>query len=184
MRLINLLPKARQRELRYDAMLRGLWVFISMSIFSFAMVFLVQLGTKFYLQMEANVFAKEILNLQGQVSQTENSELKTKIKTVNDTVLDFNNLADASPKWSKVVAAFAPLPPEGTRINTMIIDSGRKAINITGRGETRENVIQLYNNILADSENFYNIDYPLENVAKPADITFHFTFFIQDKLLQ
>ena len=97
MRLINLLPKSRQRGLRYDAMLRGLWGFITMSIFSFALVVLTQLGTKFYLQIEASVFVSEISELQGQISKRENAELKTKIKTVNDTVSDFNNLVNASP---------------------------------------------------------------------------------------
>jgi hypothetical protein len=183
MRLINLLPKPRQYELRYDAMLRGLWVFITMSIFSFALVFLAQLGTKFYLQMEANVFASEISELQGQVSKRENADLKTKIKAVNDIVADFNNLSSSSPKWSKVVAAFAPLPPPGTRISSMVIDSNKKAIAITGYANTREDVIQLYNNILNDSADFYNVDYPLENVLKPTNINFHFNFSIQDKLL-
>lgn len=184
MRQINLLPKPRQHELRYDAMLHGLWFFISMSIFSFALVFLAQLGTKFYLQMEANVFSAEIAELKGQVNKQENADLKTQINAVNNVVSDFNNLASASPRWSKVVSAFAPLPPAGVRINSMVIDSTKKAITITGNAETREDVIQLYNNILADSGNFYNIDYPLENVAKPTKIIFHFSFLIQDKLLQ
>ncbi|MEK7161650.1 MAG: hypothetical protein AAB729_03085, partial [Patescibacteria group bacterium] len=106
-----------------------------------------------------------------------------KIKTVNDTVSDFNNLVNASPKWSRVMAAFSPLPPPGTRLNSMVIDSAKKTIVITGNAETREDVIQLYNNILADKDNFYNIDYPFENVAKPNKINFHFSFLIQDKLL-
>ncbi len=184
MRQINLLPKPRLHELRYDAMLRGLWFFLTMSIFSFALVFLAQLGTKFYLQMEANVFAAEITELQSQVSKRENADLKTKIKAVNDITADFNSLAGASPRWSKVVAAFVPLPPRGTRINSMAIDGAKKTIAITGNAETREDVIQLYNNILADSDNFYNIDYPFENVAKPTKINFHFNFLIQDKLLR
>ncbi len=184
MRLINLLPKSRQHEIHYEAMLRGLWIFATMSIFSFALVFLIQLGTKFYLQIEAKVFATEITDLQGQVNRQENADLKSKIKTVNNTVSDFNKLAGASPKWSKVVEAFALLPPPGTRINSMVLDSGRKSITITGNADTRENVIQLYNNILEDSKNFYKIDYPLENVAKSTNINFHFTFLIQSQLLE
>ncbi len=183
MKIINLLPKSRQQELTYDAMLRSLVVFISMSMFSFALVFLAQLATKFYLQMQAGVFAAEIEELQGQVNKRENADLKSKIKAVNDIATDFNNLAAASPKWSKVIAAFAPLPPAGTRISSMVIDSGRKSVSITGHAETREDVIALYNNILAAGEDFNGVDYPLENVAKPADINFHFTFSIQDKLL-
>ena len=55
---------------------------------------------------------------------------------------------------------------------------------ISGYSPTRELVISLYNSILQDDQDFKNIDYPLENVAKAIDINFHFTFSIQDSLLK
>jgi Tfp pilus assembly protein PilN len=184
MRLINLLPKLRQQELRNEAVFYGLLIVFSLSFLSFALVFLVQFGTKFYLEAAGEALNNEIKQLQSQVNKQENADLKKQIQGINDVISDFNNLANASPKWSKIIKAFAPLPPEGVGINSFNIDTGKKTISITGHSPTRELVIRLYNNILQDSKDFSNIDYPLENVAKPADISFHFTFSIQDQLLK
>jgi hypothetical protein len=90
----------------------------------------------------------------------------------------------ANPKWSKVLESFAALPPEDVGITSMILDLKNKSVNISGFAPRREEVIEFYNNILADTENFYGVDYPLENVAKPTDNIFHFTFYIKDELLQ
>ncbi|MBI5530056.1 MAG: hypothetical protein HY918_00970 [Candidatus Doudnabacteria bacterium] len=184
MKLINLLPKNKQRELHYEVMLHSLWVLVWATAFSFILVLMAQFGTKFYLQIEAGVYKAEIADLQGQVSKQENADIKKKIKAVNDTVSDFQNLANSSPKWSKVIKAFVVLPPPGTKINTFVVEPVKKTITINGLSSSRETVIQLYNNILKDSAEFYNVDYPLENVAKPNNSPFHFTFSIQDSLLK
>ena len=76
------------------------------------------------------------------------------------------------------------MPPQGVKINSFNIDPVGKSVTINGISPTRDLVIELYNNILNDSNDFYNINYPLENVVLPVNVDFHFTFFIQDKLLQ
>lgn len=182
MKTINLLPKIRQQELRYEIILRSLWVFISLSLASFVLVFLVQFGTKFYLQIEAGVIKGRVAQLRTQVNKQQNADIKARIQTLNNLASDYKNLADNSPKWSKVIKAFAPLPPAGIRVSSFTIDTQKKTVNITGLAPTRELVILLYNNILKDTANFSNIDYPLENVAQPTNINFHFTFKINDKL--
>ena len=174
MKTINLLPKLRQLELRYIAMLRSVWVVVMLSAASFAAVFLVQAGARLYLHAEAASIEKEIAELQEQVKKEENAKVKAQVKIANDLVSDYKNLADASPKWSK----------EGVRINNFAIDPLKKSVNISGFSATREAVIELYKNILADADNFFGIDYPLENVSKPANINFHFTFFVSNGLLQ
>jgi len=184
MKTINLLPKNRQQELHYEVTLHALWVVVGLSLASFALVFLAQFATKFYLEIQAKNIKNQITLLQGQVDKQENAQVKAQVKAINDTVSDYKNLADASPKWSKVVKAFTNLPPDGVKINSFSVDIATKAVNITGIAPTRDLVIQLYNNILADPSEFYNIDYPLENIAKPANINFHFTFFVKDTLLQ
>ena len=183
MKIINLLPKTQQTELRYQAMLHRFWGVLGLSLVSFALVFLAQFAAKIYLQIEAKVYISEIADLQGQVSKQDNTEIKGKIKQINDTVTDYKTLADSSPKLSKAIAAFAELPPPGIKINSISLDAARKVINVNGQGATREAIIQLYNNI-HESKNFYNVDYPLENVVKPSNQTFHFTFYIQDILIK
>jgi hypothetical protein len=184
MKIINLLPKSRQRELRYEIILHSLWVVVSLSLISFILVFLVQFATKFYLQYQNDAIKQQVVQLQGQVNKQQNTEIKAKIEAVNNLVLDYLNLANGSPQWSKVIKAFALLPPDGLKISTFSIDPGNKTVSIAGLSPTRDLVILLYNNILQDTSDFYGVDYPLENVVNPVNVSFHFTFKIQDKLLQ
>ncbi len=183
MKIINLLPKNQQTELRYQAMLHRLWAVFGVSLVSFAVVFLAQFGVKIFLQVEAKIYSAQITELQGQVNKQNNAEIKSKIKQINDTISDFKTLSDSSPKLSQAIAAFAKLPPPGIKINNVSIDASRKVININGQGATREAIIELYNNIHRDS-NFYNVDYPLENVVKPTNQSFHFTFYMKDELIK
>ncbi len=182
MKVINLLPKSRQQELRYEITLHSLWVLVGLSLTSFALVFLVQFATKFYLQIEAGVIKDEVAQLQAQVNKQQNNDIKAKIKVANDLVSDYKNLSDSSPKWSKVIKAFSVLPPAGVRIISFTIDTQKKTITITGFAPTRELVIQFYNNILQDTADFSDIDYPLENVAEATNNSFHFSFKINEGL--
>ena len=115
MKIINLLPKPRQQELRYEAVLHSVWIVFALSLASFALVFLAQVGARFYLQVRAGDLQKQIVDLRNQVKNKENPKVKARVKAENDLVLDYKNLAAATPKWSKVIKAFVPLPPGGMR---------------------------------------------------------------------
>jgi cell division protein FtsL len=184
MKTINLLPKLKQQDLHYEIMLSGLWTVVILSLISFALVFLAQFGTKLYLQAQTAGIKNQITELQGQVNKQQNTEVKAKVAEINNFISDYKNLQDASPKWSKVIKAFVVLPPAGIKINSFTVDFSAKAVNITGISPTRDLVISLYNNILADSKDFYKVNYPLENVLDPKNVNFHFTFYVQDKLMQ
>lgn len=184
MKSINLLPKPRQLLLKDEAVFRSLLVFIWISIFSFAAVLAVQYGVKIYLQGQSSSIHQNVQQLQAQIKKDENSNLKAQVEEVNNNIADYKNLSDASPKWSRVLKAFAVLPPPGIKIDSFNINLAAKSVIITGASPTRELVIQLYNIILNDDKEFYNIDYPFENVAKPTNISFHFDFLIRDSLLK
>lgn len=184
MRLINLLPKPRQEQLHFERILQTLYVVIWLSVASFGLVFLAQVATKIYLGREDNATRAEIEVLKSQLDNKENAQVQKEIKAINDVVGDYKNLAAGSPKWSKVLKAFAPLPPAGIKINSFAVNNSSKVVNITGVSPTRELVIQLYNNINADSEDFSNIDYPLDNLVKETNAAFHFTFNVNDPLLK
>lgn len=184
MKVINLLPKPRQEELHFEAMLRSLLTVCVYSAFSFVLVFVIQFAVKFYLQYQTEYIKNEIKVLQGKVAEQQNSNVKVKVNTINNLITDYNNLAETSPKWSKVIKAFIPLVPEQVKIVSFNVDPNTKSVNITGVSPTREKVIDLYNNVLKDNKSFYNINYPLENVAKPTNVNFHFTFLYKDDLLK
>ena len=158
--------------------------FSGISVFSFALVLLAQFGIKLYLQIQYQGIESQIAQIKSQVDKKENAQIKAEIDGINGKISDYKNLAQSAPKWSKVLKAFSKLPPKGVKINSMVINFSSKSIIISGFAPTRESVIAMYQSVLQDGSEFYNIDYPLENVLKPKDINFHFTFYINDSLLK
>ncbi len=184
MRIINLLPKPKQQELYYENLFHSVMVGIQFAVVTFVLVFLGQLGTKFYLLRQSTDLDSQITQIKQQTNKEENTKLKEQVGLINNRILDFSNLADATPYWSKVLRAFAGNVPAGVRITGFNADLTKKKIDIQGYSPTRELVIALYNNINADSADFSNINYPLENVAKENNVLFHFTFSINNSLLK
>jgi Tfp pilus assembly protein PilN len=183
MKTINLLPKLRQEELRYESILKRVFKVIWMFVFVVFIVFASQLAARIVLQRESGQIVSKIETLKRQVNKESNTQIRAKIKTINDTVADYKNLIDISPKWSKVLEAFALLPPEEVSIESLSVDLPKKSITISGFSPTREKVIELYDIINQDKEHFYNIDYPLQHIVKPTNVNFQFTFYIQDSFL-
>lgn len=183
-RIINLLPKEKQQELKYQAIASGMVKVWWISIGTFLIVVCAQLATKIYLEHQASQLAGSIEQFQQQVNKQDNAAIKVKITAINNSIGDAKTLRDESPKWSNVFKAFSDLPPQAVNITSFVVDSKNKSIAISGRAPTRESVIELYNNILGDSKHFSGIDYPLENVAKPINNNFHFTFSVLDEVLK
>lgn len=184
MRIINLLPKPKQQELKLENWFKALLKFVAITALSFLLVFLAQIFTRVYLSQRAASLERQAQNLRQVINKSENAQLRGQITAFNNQMADFKQLRETAPKWSKVLAAFATAVPPGIKIINFDADAKTKKAQIQGFSPSRDLVISLYNQINADSENFADINYPLENVAKPADISFNFTFFIQEKLLK
>jgi Tfp pilus assembly protein PilN len=183
MKRINLLPQNKQTELYYENLFHSVSVAAILATIILLLGILIQIGVWIYLnRTEARVSA-EVEQLRQQTDKTENAELKQQIKLINNQMGDFQNLASLSPEWSKVLASFAKLVPKNVKITQFSAEAKKGKIDITGYSPTREQVIELYNNINSDKDNFKDINYPLENVSKPTDVQFNFSFFIQDGVL-
>jgi hypothetical protein len=117
-------------------------------------------------------------------NKEENTKLKEKIVSYNGEIADFKSLNEQTPHWSKVVEAFSKDIPPGVKVSQATFDVSKKKVDINGFAPTRDLVLQLHSNISEDKKSFFNVDYPLENVARPTNVKFHFTFYIQDSLLK
>jgi len=184
MKTINLLPKIRQSEIRLADHFRTIYLFCGISSATLLLVVVALLGTRLYLTTESTKLSGEIEVLKTAVNKQENAELKAKIAGVNNKILDFKNLADATPAWSKVFLAFSKLVPEDVGINNFSVEIEKRKVEISGFAKSREAVIQLYDNLKADTENFVDVNYPLENISKPKDVTFQFTFYMKPEILK
>lgn len=183
MKIINLLPKNKQKELKFEKLYYSLQRFALVAVISVILVVTAQIGTKVYLKWQLSKLTAEIAIIKSNENKEENAKIKTKIKQINNQISDFATLTATSPAWSEVLSALAPLVPSEVTIQTFSADEAKKQVLISGYSKTREGVVGLYNKILNANGKFKNIDYPLENVSKPEDVPFHFTFQIEDTLL-
>jgi Tfp pilus assembly protein PilN len=183
MKRINLLSKTKQTELFFEDLYRGVVTLVVLGTFVLLAGVVIQIAVWVYLQQkEASVIA-EAAAIQQQIDESENAQLKAKVKEINALMSDFDRLATQTPQWSRVLKAFAQLVPNGVKITNFSADAATGTIEISGYSPSRELVIELYNNINGDKEHFKEINYPLENVAKPTNIIFNYTFTVQDGVL-
>ncbi len=183
MKHINLLPKNKQTELYYEDLYHSTKVAVALGVFILLLGVVSQVFVSVYLRNKENSQVTEIESLKQQTDKTENAEQKTQIRLINNRMQDFEKLAADSPKWSVVLRAFSSLVPKGVKISSFRADSKTGKISIAGFSPSRDQVIELYNNINTDKDHFKDIDYPLENVAKPVNVNFNYTFYIQDGIL-
>jgi len=184
MKIINLLPKTKQEELHYEDLFHSVSIAAMLAVAVLVAGLVVQLGTRVVLGQEMRSVQTKIDQVKRMTNKQENNDIKNQIKLANAQMNDFKNLADSTPAWSRVLAAFARQVPPGVKINSFTGDLQTKKIVINGQSQTRDMVIALYNNISQDTKDFHDINYPLENVAQPTDVAFHFTFYIQKDLLK
>lgn len=184
MNIINLLPKPKQQELRYRAQLFAVRRLVLVVGASLALVALSMFVVRLYLGRFSGQVQSAIEQERGAGSTQANTELKKQIKTINGFISDYNTTTADVPHWSKLLRAFGAVVPEDLAIQTFTVDVVKKQVTIFGFSPTRDAVIELYNNILGDREHFSGVNYPLENVSRPANVSFHFTFNVQPEVLK
>ncbi len=184
MKQINLLPKSKQQELTYETLFRGIVRFLEVAAVSFILVFLGQFAIWSYLRAEEVNLVGDIEQLKVITDKQDNAELKGEIREINAQITDFKNLLDGTPAWSKAIRQLVTHVPQDIRIANISANVEKKEVEIRGYSPTRESVIDFYNAVRQDTDNFTSINYPLENVAKPTDVSFSFTIILEDSLLK
>lgn len=183
MKVINLLPKALQKEIFYQDRLRLVVFFFTVSVITLGVTYLGLIGARLYLDQQSKKIDAQITQLKSAVSKQENAEIKTQISVINNQIADFQDLNLSTPTWSKVLTAFSKLVPPNVSVNSFVAVNTTSPVTVTGLARTREDVIALYNNLVKDTAHFANVDYPLENVAKPTNVRFRFSFDILPETL-
>jgi Tfp pilus assembly protein PilN len=183
MKRINLLPKQKQKELAQERRLYSVSRAIGLSAIILLLGVAVQFGVWAYLSRQIKSSQAEIEQLKGIANKSENAAVKGQIIKVNGILSDFNKLSAKNPQWSAVLSAFVKNVPNGVKISQFDASVEKKEVLISGFSPSRDLVIDLYNNINSDKEHFANINYPLENVTKPTNVLFNFTFTVNDNLL-
>lgn len=182
-RHMNLLPKHKQDELAHEKLFYSLSVACVIASILMVVGVVVQFGVHTYLGQEIDTVQAEIDTMKRTANKTENAAVKQKIKVANAQIENFASLTSKAPQWSQVFAAFLNNVPPDIKITNLKANAEKKEITINGYAPTRDLVIELYNNINADKDHFKDINYPLENVSRPTNVLFTFTFTVVESLL-
>jgi Tfp pilus assembly protein PilN len=183
MKRINLLPKLKQNELAHEKLFYSIAVAAVIGVAILLFGVLVQVGVRVYLDRSLKSVNEQIEQMRLIANKSENAAIKQEIQLVNAQINDFAQLTKQTPQWSSVLAAFVRHVPEGVKITQFEAKTLKSEISISGYSPSRDLVIDLYNNINADKENFKNINYPLENVTQPTNVKFFFDFSVADGVL-
>lgn len=137
---------------------------------------------RFYLQSTLSNIDNDIKKAEALISSQDNQKTKAEVEKNNNIVADYNNFTATNPLWSPVLETFAELVPDTVSIVNFSANSKTGKIDISGTGQTRDAVLLLRTNILA-SNKFRNINLPLENLQKPTDTPFNYSFFLAPGVL-
>lgn len=181
---INLLPKSKLRQLELRSWFFGLLALYVIAGISFGIVLVAQGGVMWYLRTRVKSLEAETEVLRQFASAKESTDIRKQVTLVNNRVNDYNTLAKNTTRWSKLLLLFSEVVPPGVQIQSFAVDSTKKQVAVNGFAPTRELVIRLHDNIAAKKEYFTKLDYPLENVSRPTNILFHYTFTVQEAALK
>jgi predicted negative regulator of RcsB-dependent stress response len=100
MKIINLLPKHKQEELRYESLFHSVLIASGIAVAILLLGLLVQLGLRFYLNHQTSAIQKDIEQIKQVTNKQENNEIRIKIRTINAQMNDFKSLSASTPTWS------------------------------------------------------------------------------------
>ncbi len=181
---INLLPKESQSELGLRAWYRALLRVYILGAASFLFLIILFFSVTWYFALAEKGLQAEAEQLRTSAATEDTAKIKREVKSINGYIEDYISLSAAAPKWSQLLREFTVLVPAGVQIQSFTVDNVKKVVTVQGFGLTRQDVLALYDAVVANADKFSNIDYPLENVSKPTDINFHYSFTVKDSLLQ
>ncbi len=181
---INLLSPTIQRALQLRRWHRSLLRFYFFTGAVLCVTALIVGGAWWFLNITESRLRREAEEIQMRFAGKEVTDIKKQVKVLNAQITDYNQLAVAAPRWSRVLERLAQVAPPGLQVTSFTVDSNKRVATITGFSPTRDLVISLYNNLVQDTEYFEAVNYPLENVAKPANINFSYTFTVKEQAIR
>ncbi|MBI4363608.1 MAG: PilN domain-containing protein [Candidatus Doudnabacteria bacterium] len=173
MRIINLLPKVEQREIKLDVITRQVVNFWSVVAISILIVFLLSLGGQFYLRQQIASVDRLIAQQREALKSSDTQELEKQVTDLNAQIRLINQLKSQHLEWSKALVELAVLLPSDMQITVLSLDRETGQISILGNAGSRESVIKFWASVKKSSY-FTGIDFPLANLEKPSSITFTF----------
>jgi Tfp pilus assembly protein PilN len=182
MKIINLLPREEQDQLRLDStnnVVRRFWMTVLLCVVVF-------LGLGFaaqqYLHIAISNVDSEIDADKKLLESSDIKELQDQVVTLNRSLAEIKSIRNQQYQWSEVVMEISRIMPVRAQLNSLMMDRDTGEVTILGRAENRDVVLEVWSN-LKKSAMFSEVNFPLPNLDRPTDSNFTYTFTVNvDKI--
>lgn len=177
MKIINLLPKEEQRQLKLDIANHQLRVFWIVVFCSLLVLGVMGVGTQQYLRLSVKRIEQDIAQNQAKLETADIKVLQQQVLQLNQNIRELKNVRGQQHKWSEVLLELSRVIPSDVQINSVLITRATGEVIIVGRAQNRDVVIETWSQ-LKKSPMFADVNFPLPNLEQPINGNFTYTFFI------
>lgn len=172
---MNLLPIEQIRRIRllisYQSIIFSGFILILLILFLILFLggFLIFLNSKY------QAVEKEIIIEQSRVIQTETVRgIERKVNELNNQLSELRRAQVRQSNFYQILENIYQKILIGIQVQSLDIDKNNR-ITVTGYAANRETLLNI-KEILENSSEYKDIDFPLSNLVSPKDINFRFSF--------
>jgi uncharacterized membrane protein len=175
---INLIPPQQKERIKLKIYYQNV---ISSGFILFLLILLLIIflaGILIFLHFKYQFIENEISVEQSKIIRTESYKgMEKKIINLNKELLEVKEIQDSKSNAYQILDDISQNLLIGVRIYNLKIDKSSNRVTVTGFAPTREDLLKI-KNILETSPKYNkeSIDFPLSNLANPANINFPFSF--------
>lgn len=182
--LLNLLPEEKkesiQGRLRSRFLLWQLFLLFLLEIFYLTILICTYLVLDFQLRSLSAIENDTLSSSQGEVARL--NVYEKKFDETNKKVSVIGNIDRSHLYFSKVFLLIDPLLPEGITITRLM--TKEYTVSLSGRAQTREQLLRLDENLKNAGTCIENVVVPLQNLFSQENIDFQVDFTIQSACLR
>lgn len=175
---MNLLPAKQIKRIRLLVVYQGIIFsgFILILLIAILIVFLG--GFLIFLNFNYQIIEKKITIEQSRVVQTETVKgIERKVNELNEQLSDLRRAQARQSDFYYILDNIYQKILIGIQVQSIDIDKNNR-ITISGYAADRETLLKI-KEILENSSEYKDIDFPLSNLVSPKDINFRFSFIYQ-----
>jgi Tfp pilus assembly protein PilN len=183
MKLINLLPKSENRELRLQLISQQLisfWIYV---IISLAIFFLLALSVTFFLRGEIAKNNNIVEEKKAELASSNTQQLESRVVGLNSQIKAIDNLQENHYNWSSVLIELGKVTPSDAKLNVINLERATGKVEVSGNASDRDSVIEFWSNV-KKSKYFRNINFPFNNLEKENNATFTYTFYVNLEMIK
>jgi Tfp pilus assembly protein PilN len=174
-KVVNLLPKAEQKELRLEIMTAQVRQFWFVVLASFILLILLGIGASLFLQQRIKSNNAEIENKKKVLSSAATKQLEQQVSELNNQIRLVGALKSDHYHWSKALVELTYMVDNDTKLTSVTMDRFTGRVQVYGEAADRESVLAFWSTVKRSSL-FSNINFPLTNLEKDLRANFTFTF--------